>query len=139
MPARPSPSFWPEKALVLGDSARVRQVLVGLLGNSLKYTTDGYISVRASWSSADGKQAVLNCTVSDSGSNSAGQRLNNLLPHYEQSLPGTATRMQVSSGLGLSMVQRLVELMGGHVQVDTDLGQGAYFRFDLPFQLSGED
>jgi signal transduction histidine kinase len=130
---------WPEKALVLGDSARVRQVLAGLLGNSLKYTTDGYISVRASWSSADGKQAVLNCTVSDSGSNSAGQRLNNLLPHYEQSLPGTATRMQVSSGLGLSMVQRLVELMGGHVQVDTDLGQGAYFRFDLPFQLSGED
>ncbi len=61
------------------------------------------------------------------------------MPHYEQSLPGTATRMQVSSGLGLSMVQRLVELMGGHVQVDTDLGQGAYFRFDLPFQLSGED
>ena len=47
--------------------------------------------------------------------------------------------MQVSSGLGLSMVQRLVELMGGHVQVDTDLGQGAYLRFDLPFQLSGED
>jgi len=37
------------------------------------------------------------------------------------------------------MVQRLVELMGGHVQVDTDLGQEAYFRFDLPFQLSGED
>ncbi|SRR5690554_617710 len=127
---------WPDKAMVVGDSARLRQILAGLLGNSLKYTSDGYISIRASWAEDSSNKAVLNCTVSDSGSGSAGQRLDNLLPHYEQSMAGNpATSMQVGSGLGLSMVQRLVELMGGHVQVDTDLGQGAYFRFDLPFCL----
>ncbi|HLV77033.1 MAG TPA: ATP-binding protein [Marinobacter sp.] len=125
---------WPDSAMVVGDSARLRQVLAALLGNSLKHTRDGYISIRASWTAEAEHKALLSCTVSDSASDS-GERLLSLAPQFGMSLPGMTGTTASTNGLELAMVQRLVELMGGRVQIDTDLGQGAYFRFDLPFQL----
>lgn len=126
---------WPEQAMVIGDAPRLRQILAGLLENSLKFTSDGYITIRADLTKTDNNRMLFSCTVSDSGAGGACQRLDSILPSHEGSHGDNPGRHTGGNGLGLSMVQRLVELMGGHVQVNTDLGQGAFFRFDLPFPL----
>lgn len=102
---------WPEKPLVIGDAPRVRQILASLLDNSLKFTNHGFVSVRASWLPLESNGVLFTCSVSDTGTGSA------------------------SNELGLSLVQRQVELMGGHIQVESDIGEGSSFRFELPLAL----
>lgn len=129
---------WREPPLVIGDAFRIRQVLAGVLSNSLQFTSDGYITVRASMISLDDDHVMLSCTVSDSGSGAAAQRLESAFADGTTVLAGAPVRSGIQHGLGLPMVQKLVELMGGNVQVNADFGQGAYFRFDLPLQLPPE-
>lgn len=126
---------WPDKPVVVGDAPRVRQILAGLLDNSIKYTTNGFVSVRASWLSLESGCVLFGCSVSDSGAGIPSDRLHNIFHTFEQVDSGN-TRAHDGAGLGLSLIQRLVELMGGHIQVESDLGEGSSFRFELPFELS---
>ncbi|MDX5336586.1 MAG: response regulator [Marinobacter sp.] len=126
---------WPDNPVVVGDAPRVRQILAGLLDNSIKYTSNGFVSVRASWLSLESGCILFGCSVSDSGSGIPSDRLHNIFDTFEQVDSGN-TRAHDGAGLGLSLVQRLVELMGGHIQVESDLGEGSSFRFELPFELS---
>lgn len=125
---------WPEHPVVVGDAPRVRQVLAGLLDNSLEFTSDGFVTIRTHWLAIEPSQALISCTVSDSGSGIASERLNDAFNSFDSKHQGNAS-VQSGSGLGLSLVQRLVELMGGHVQVESDLGQGSSFRFEIPFEV----
>ncbi|WP_323751053.1 sensor histidine kinase [Marinobacter sp.] len=117
---------WPDKAVVIGDAPRVRQVLSGLLDHSLEMTSNGFIIVRTSWVTVDAQHALITCTVRDSSSSMGN--INNL--HN----PNTHSRFG-GAGFNLSMVQRLVELMGGLVHIELDMGQGTSFRFEIPFDL----
>lgn len=126
---------WPEKPLVIGDAPRVRQILAGLLDNSLKFTSNGFVSVRTSWLPLESNCVLFTCSVSDTGTGIPGDRLTNIFHSFEQ-LDNSDTRAHNGTGLGLSLVQRLVELMGGHIQVESDIGEGSSFRFELPFELS---
>lgn len=117
---------WPDKAMVIGDAPRVRQVLSGLLDNSLELTSNGFITVRTNWVKVDAQHVLISCTVRDSSSST--QNANNLHNPHTHSRYGGA-------GFNLSMVQRLVELMGGHVHIELDMGQGTSFRFEIPFDL----
>lgn len=126
---------WPDKPVVVGDAPRVRQILAGLLDNSIKYTTNGFVSVRASWLSLESGCVLFGCSVSDSGAGIPSDRLHNIFHTFEQVDSGN-TRAHDGAGLGLSLVQRLVELMGGHIQVESDFGEGSSFRFELPFELA---
>ncbi len=126
---------WPDTPLVTGDPARLRQVLAGLIDNAIKFTGDGFINIQAGCFALEDNCIILNCSVSDSGSGIPVERLHDIFNSFEQ-LDGGNTRMHGGTGLGLSLVQRLVELMGGHIQVETDLGKGSSFRFELPFELA---
>lgn len=126
---------WPEKPIVVGDGPRLRQILAGLIDNAVKFTGAGYINIQAGWFALEDNCVVLNCSVSDSGSGIPIERLNDIFNSFEQLDTGN-TRGHGGTGMGLSLVQRLVELMGGHVQVETDLGKGSSFRFEVPFELS---
>lgn len=126
---------WPDRLLVLGDSPRLRQILAGLIDNAIKFTGDGFIKVQASFFSVEENCLVLNCTVSDSGCGIPVERIHDIFNSFEQLDTGDS-RSYGGTGMGLSLVQRLVELMGGHVKVETDIGKGAQFRFELPFELA---
>ncbi|GAA0838920.1 ATP-binding protein [Marinobacter szutsaonensis] len=125
---------WPENALVIGDAGRMRQIIAGLLDNAIKFTAEGAITVRAGCFPLEENTIVLNCAVNDSGAGMPPERMHDIFNSFEQ-LDSGNTRRYGGTGLGLSLVQRLVELMGGHIQVQSDLGHGSSFRFELPFEL----
>lgn len=126
---------WPDTPRVTGDPARLRQVLAGLIDNAIKFTGDGFINIQAGCVALEENCLILNCSVSDSGSGIPAERLGDIFKSFEQ-LDGGNARQHGGTGMGLSLAQRLVELMGGHIQVETDLGKGSSFRFELPFELA---
>lgn len=126
---------WPDHPVVLGDASRLRQILAGLIDNAIKFTGDGFINVQAGWLPLEENCILLNCTVSDSGCGIPVERIHDIFNTFEQLETGNSRRYG-GTGMGLSLVQRLVELMGGHVKVETDLGKGSSFRFELPFELA---
>lgn len=126
---------WPDNPLVIGDAPRLRQIVAGLIDNAIKFTSDGSIIIQADCFGLEDHCIVLNCSVSDSGSGIPIERLPDIFNSFEQLQHGD-DRSHGGTGLGLALVQRLVELMGGHIKVETDLGRGSSFRFELPFELA---
>ena len=126
---------WPDTPRVIGDPARLRQVLACLTDNAIKFTGDGFINIQAGCFALEDNCIILNCSVSDSDSGIPAERLPDIFNSFEQ-LDAGNSRLYGGTGLGLSLVQRLVELMGGHIQVETDLGKGSSFRFELPLELA---
>ena len=118
-----------------GDPTRLRQVLLNLLGNAIKFTEIGQVSLRVSM---DGNAAVptaIRFTISDSGIGIPASRLNGVFERFTQADSST-TRRFGGSGLGLTICKRLVELMGGRIWVESDLGEGSTFGFAVPFEIS---
>lgn len=126
---------WPDTPIVVGDAPRLRQILAGLIDNAIKFTGDGFINIQAGCVALEDNCLILNCSVSDSGSGIPVDRLSDIFNSFEQ-LENGDDRRHGGTGLGLSLVQRLIELMGGHIKVETDLGKGSSFRFELPFELA---
>lgn len=126
---------WPESAVVIGDAARLRQILSGLIDNAIKFTGDGIIEVKAAWFALEENCVLLNCSVIDSGCGIPIERVEDVFTTFQQ-IDASDARQFGGAGMGLSLVQRLVELMGGHVKVETDLGKGSAFQFELPFELT---
>ena len=125
---------WHVKPEVVGDPARLRQVIASLINNALKFTAEGQVVVKAHWSSQPDSEGFLTCRVEDSGPGIPTNRLGDMFNSFEQ-LDSSSSRAFGGTGLGLPLVQRLVELMGGHVAVDTDPGAGSVFRFVVPMAL----
>lgn len=123
---------WPRDGRVRGDAGRLRQVLAGLLDNAIKFTEEGHISVRCEWLEVEGESIYLSCEVRDSGSGIPTESLSGIFNSFEQ-VDSSSSRRYGGTGMGLALVQRLIELMGGHIRVDTDLGAGSAFYFELPF------
>jgi len=113
---------------VVGDEQRVRQVLVNLVGNAVKYGTAGPVHVSLAWAcGADGSALLF--AVEDSGPGIPADVVPRLFTAYEQ---GLAAGSGSGSGLGLAICRRLVELMGGRIWVDSTYGRGSVFRFVVP-------
>jgi len=125
---------WHEGLETHGDPGRLRQILAHLIGNAIKFTPEGYVFVTAHWSASEDSEGLLTCEIEDSGAGIPAERLSDMFNTFEQ-LDGTASRRFGGTGLGLPLVQRLVELMGGHIAVDTDPGCGSRFRFIIPMAL----
>jgi len=113
---------------LVGDASRVRQVLLNLIGNALKFTSAGsvYVAVRAN-------DSDVRITVSDTGVGIPAKKLAILFKKFTQADSST-TRQYGGSGLGLAISKRLVELMGGNIGVESTEGCGSSFWFTLPLQ-----
>lgn len=129
--------YWPNVPKIIGDGSRLRQILAGLLDNAIKFTDEGSVCIQAEWFSLENDCMILNCSVRDSGAGIPTDRMNEIFNTFEQ-LDSSHSRRYGGTGMGLSLVQRLVELMGGHITVETDLGTGSCFRFELPFELAAQ-
>nr|WP_300999947.1 ATP-binding protein [Halomonas sp.] len=114
---------------VLGDPARLRQVLLNLLSNAIKFTEQGGVCVEA----MPGRQGGLKLAVRDTGPGIEEEKQEWLFEPFRQADASTARRYG-GTGLGLSISRRLTEAMGGNIGVDSRLGHGSYFWVELPLQ-----
>jgi signal transduction histidine kinase/CheY-like chemotaxis protein len=124
-------------ATVVGDALRLRQVLVNLIGNAVKFTERGEIvlTVERAGSAEPGE---LRFAVSDTGIGVASDQHEKIFARYAQADPAIA-RTYGGSGLGLAIVKQLVGLMGGRVWVESELGRGSRFSFSARFKISARN
>jgi two-component system, sensor histidine kinase len=114
-----------------GDAYRLRQVLVNLLGNAIKFTEHGTISLRVSKEESRGKQPLLRFEVEDSGVGIASESIGKLFQPFSQ-VDSSTTRRYGGTGLGLSICAKLIKLMDGDLGVRSDYGRGTTFWFTVP-------
>ncbi len=123
---------------VLGDADRLRQVLLNLLGNAVKFTSTGSVTVRAVVDSADDAAVVLRFSVTDTGPGIAPDAAEQLFEPFRQADQSTRRRFG-GTGLGLSISRRIVDLMGGKIGFDSSLGYGSTFWFTIAFARVAEE
>jgi len=119
--------------MVHGDATRLRQILVNLLGNAVKFTQQGEIRLAVEALDRAGPQQWLRFAVSDTGPGIAGERQQRIFDAFTQA-DGSTTRRHGGTGLGLAICRQLVELMGGQIHLDSTPGHGSRFYFELPLQ-----
>jgi PAS domain S-box-containing protein len=125
---------------LLGDEARLRQILFNLVGNAVKFTREGGVSLEI-WARSDpaapGLQRVY-LSVSDTGPGIPEDKIPHVFERFTQT-DSSYTRKHEGAGLGLAIVKRMVELMDGHIVVDSELGQGTSICVFLPMAPPGGD
>lgn len=124
-------------SVVLGDPERIRQVLVNLIGNAIKFTQQGWVAVRLSHAELDGDKFEIRFEISDSGIGLSPDQQSLVFERFAQADEST-TRRFGGTGLGLSICNDLVRLMGGKIGVESALGVGSKFWFSLPCHLGEE-
>jgi len=123
--------------ILLGDPGRLRQVLLNLLGNAIKFTERGEISVHVDCAAAvnEADEIVIRITVRDSGIGIPEHKLAGIFDAFTQ-VDSSITRRFGGTGLGLTITRRLIELMQGTIQVQSREGEGSVFSFTARFTLA---
>ncbi|MDD1619840.1 MAG: PocR ligand-binding domain-containing protein [Methylococcaceae bacterium] len=116
---------------IKGDEARIRQILVNLVGNAVKFTRQGRVIIRLSTQQKDWLHLLIE--IEDSGPGISSENLKRLFKPFVQLAEGGE---QKGTGLGLTITRQFVELMGGTISVESTLGKGSLFRVELPVELA---
>jgi len=124
-------------SMVTGDPGRLRQILVNLIGNAIKFTSAGAVVLRITHAPAGPGKAVLQLEVSDSGIGIAPEKLGSIFEAFTQEDSST-TRRYGGTGLGLTICASLVEALGGKIGVNSQLGKGSVFHFTLPVDVQDD-
>ncbi len=119
---------------VIGDAQRLKQVLLNLVGNAIKFTERGHVTLRLSPVATTSDRAGVTFEVIDSGIGIAPDAAQNLFQPFHQ-IDGTRNRRRGGTGLGLAISQRIVEAMGGRIEVRSGSGAGSRFSFTLELEL----
>ena len=115
---------------VVGDPGRLRQILINLIGNAIKFTEHGEVVLRLQRVSVGPQQCEVSFTVSDTGIGIQAAKLESIFEAFAQE-DSTITRRYGGTGLGLSISARLVEALGGKISVSSDVGVGSQFQFSM--------
>lgn len=118
-----------------GDPTRLRQILVNLLGNALKFTEEGGIRVEVSWQPLDDQVLWLSCAVHDTGIGISAERLEHMFSAFQQA-DTSISRRYGGTGLGLSIARTLAERMGGTLHASSVEDAGSVFTLELPLPFS---
>jgi len=116
---------------VIGDPTRLRQILINLAGNSIKFTEQGEIVVRVQLAEKKDDELLLHFSVSDTGIGIPKEKQGAVFESFTQAEAST-TRKYGGTGLGLTISKQLVELMGGEIGIESEPGKGSTFYFDIP-------
>ncbi len=127
--------FLPTRFVV--DPGRMRQVLTNLIGNAVKFTEQGHVLIRVVGVEAGEGRQQINVTVEDTGIGIAPDDVERIFAEFAQ-VEDQANRKFEGTGLGLAISRRLIELMGGQIWVDSDLGCGSCFGFSLTLPVAEE-
>ena len=119
---------------LVGDPTRLRQVLLNLLGNAIKFTEAGEVALRITPDVDSSVAGALRFTISDTGIGIPDEQLGAVFERFTQADSST-TRKYGGSGLGLTISRRLVELMGGRIWVESSVGKGSVFTFVVPLEI----
>lgn len=118
--------------IVRGDPTRLRQVMLNLISNAIKFTSEGGVVVRATPESRDRNVAVIRFTVTDSGIGIPPERVDRLFKSFSQ-VDASTTRRYGGTGLGLAICKSIVDIMGGQIGVVSEPGNGSTFWCTVPF------
>jgi len=119
----------------IGDGGRLRQVVTNLIGNAIKFTASGQVLVTVACEGSDSKKVDVRVTVKDTGVGIPPNKINVLFQKFSQ-VDGSITRKFGGTGLGLAISKQLVDLMGGWTGVESRVGVGSTFWFDVPLVLN---
>lgn len=119
---------------LVGDHDHLRQILVNLIGNALKFTEEGYVKVNVSLKECNNKRALIRYEVIDTGPGIKKEDQQLIFERFNQA-DNSDTRKHSGTGLGTTIAKELIEMLGGYIAVESALGVGSNFWFELPFQL----
>lgn len=120
---------------LVGDPVRLNQIIVNLIGNSIKFTEKGYVELRIQLIHQSNNRASIKFTVKDTGIGIAKDKLDTVFESYKQAESATA-RKYGGTGLGLSIVKKLVEAHHSEIYLDSDTGKGCEFYFTIDFEIA---
>jgi signal transduction histidine kinase/CheY-like chemotaxis protein len=117
-------------ATVVADSSRLRQIVINLVGNAIKFTHEGEVSLAVGLASRQGDVCTLTFTVCDTGIGIPTEKMRSVFDPFSQA-DTSITRKYGGTGLGLTISSRLIKLMGGRIRLESELGRGSKFHFDI--------
>ncbi|MCF0056796.1 hybrid sensor histidine kinase/response regulator [Dyadobacter sp. CY356] len=121
-------------AILIGDAYRLNQILVNLIGNALKFTSEGYVKVSMFVEKEYADKVDLKIRVEDSGIGISSDKLNQIFDSFSQAHNNNATKFFGGTGLGLSITRKITELMQGEIMAESELGIGSTFCVMLTFR-----
>ncbi len=122
---------------LVGDQGRLRQILVNLVGNAIKFTASGEVVVDVCRESAAESEVAVRFAVRDTGIGIAAEKRHHIFDAFAQA-DGSTTRLYGGTGLGLAISSQVARMMGGRIEVESEMGRGSTFRFTARFALATE-
>lgn len=123
---------------LIGDGFRLKQILINLTGNAIKFTETGEVTIHVTCNQKNEKEAVLTFCVQDTGIGIAKETMERLFLPFTQGDSST-TRKYGGTGLGLAISKRLIDQLGGKISVESELGKGSRFTFSIPYARQPKD
>jgi signal transduction histidine kinase/CheY-like chemotaxis protein len=120
---------------LIGDAGRLRQILVNVVGNALKFTQKGEVVFSADLHADHGEKISVRFSVTDTGIGIAPEQIHSIFTPFTQA-DGSMSRRYGGAGLGLTIVKHLISIMGGEIHVESEVGKGTHVWFVLPFEKS---
>ena len=120
--------------IIIGDTTRIQQIMLNTVGNAIKFTEKGEVSIYVKSIITQHKEATITFEIKDTGIGIPKNKLDTIFDSFEQASSST-TRLYGGTGLGLSIVRKLVDTMNGEISVESEVGVGSTFKIKIPFKL----